>query len=157
MKQFFTDAATASGTTSNVFSVLREYGEQTGTATAVPGSYSIAYDVSGDSIDDVDAYPSSGGCASPNGVPTCLTDGQVQAEIDAVAPADARGLGNVWFVLLPPNVDECIAVGSCGTNSFAGYHSAMDVGGGVTISLAQDIHGKSLCNVVLAIELPDRA
>jgi len=29
------------------------------------------------------------------------------------------------------------------------------LGGGVTISLAQDIHGKSLCNVVLAIELPD--
>jgi hypothetical protein len=30
------------------------------------------------------------------------------------------------------------------------------LGGGVTVSLAQDIHGKSLCNVVLAIELPDR-
>ena len=28
-------------------------------------------------------------------------------------------------------------------------------GGGVTISLAQDIHGKSLCNVMLAIELPN--
>ena len=27
------------------------------------------------------------------------------------------------------------------------------LGGGVTISLAQDIHGKSLCNVMLAIEL----
>jgi hypothetical protein len=27
--------------------------------------------------------------------------------------------------------------------------------GGVTISLAQDIHGKSLSNVMLAIELPD--
>ena len=30
------------------------------------------------------------------------------------------------------------------------------LGGGVTISLAQDIHGKSLSNVMLAIELPDR-
>lgn len=29
------------------------------------------------------------------------------------------------------------------------------VGGGVTVSLAQDIHGKSLSNVMLAIELPD--
>ena len=29
------------------------------------------------------------------------------------------------------------------------------LGGGVTISLAQDIHGKSLANVMLAIELPD--
>ena len=30
------------------------------------------------------------------------------------------------------------------------------LGGGVTISLAQDIHGKSLSNVMLAIELPGR-
>ncbi len=29
------------------------------------------------------------------------------------------------------------------------------LGGGVTVSLAQDIHGKSLSNVMLAIELPD--
>jgi hypothetical protein len=28
------------------------------------------------------------------------------------------------------------------------------LGGGVTISLAQDIHGKSLSNIMLAIELP---
>lgn len=30
------------------------------------------------------------------------------------------------------------------------------LGGGVTISLSQDVHGKSLCNVMLGIELPDR-
>jgi hypothetical protein len=30
------------------------------------------------------------------------------------------------------------------------------LGGGVTISLAQDIHGKSLSNVMPGIELPDR-
>jgi len=30
------------------------------------------------------------------------------------------------------------------------------LGGGVTVSLAQDIHGKSLCSVMLGIELPDR-
>ncbi len=29
------------------------------------------------------------------------------------------------------------------------------LGGGVTVSLAQDIHGKSLSNLMLAIELPD--
>jgi hypothetical protein len=28
--------------------------------------------------------------------------------------------------------------------------------GGVTISIAQDVHGKSLSNVMLGIELPDR-
>jgi hypothetical protein len=30
------------------------------------------------------------------------------------------------------------------------------LGGGVTVSLAQDIHGKSYSNVMLAIELPDQ-
>jgi hypothetical protein len=30
------------------------------------------------------------------------------------------------------------------------------LGGGVTISLAQDVHGKGLSNVMLAIGLPDR-
>ena len=77
VKQFLTDAAAASGTSSNVFSVLRQYGQQTGTATAVPGTYSIAYNATSDSIDDLNAYPSSGGCASPSGVPTCVTDGQL--------------------------------------------------------------------------------
>jgi hypothetical protein len=133
VKQFLTDAAASSGMTSNIFSVLSQYGQQTGTATAVPGSYSIAYDATSDSSDDADPYPSSGGCASPDGVSTCLTDGQVQTEIDAVAPPSERGLGNLWFVLLPANVDECIAAGSCGTNSFAGYHETMDRAHGLTI------------------------
>jgi hypothetical protein len=133
VKQFLAGTAAASGTTGNAFSVLREYGQQTGTATAVPGSYSIGFNATSDSIDDPNPYPSSGGCASPNGVPTCLTDGEVQAQVDAVAPADERGLGNIWFVLLPADVDECISTGSCGTNSFAGYHEAMDRAGGLTI------------------------
>ena len=36
-------------------------------------------------------------------------------------------------MFLPPNVDECILPGSCGTNAFGGYHSVSDVGHGVTI------------------------
>jgi hypothetical protein len=133
VKQFLTDAAAASGTTTNVFSALRQYGQQTGATAAVPGSYSISYAATSASIDDFNPYPTTGGCASPSGAPTCLTDEQVQAEIDAVAPTDERGLSNLWFVLLPPDVDECITAGSCGTNTFAGYHEAMDRAGGVTI------------------------
>ncbi len=133
VKQFLTDVAGASGTTSDIFSTLRQYGQQTGTDTAAPGDDSISYGAASDSIDDVDAYPTSGGCASPNGAPTCLTDGQVEAEIAAVAPADERGLGNIWFVLLPADVDECISVGMCGTNTFAGYHEEMYTAAGVTI------------------------
>jgi hypothetical protein len=133
VKQFLTDTAGASGTSGNVFSVLPQFGQQTGTATAANGTYSIAYDPASDSLDDANPYPASGRCGSPNGVPTCITDAQIQSEIDAVAPKAERGLTNIWFVLLPPSVDECITASACGTNAFAGYHEEMSLGGGVTI------------------------
>ena len=58
------------------------------------------------------------------------------SELDKLIGADdpsGRGLSNVWEVFLPPNVDECLGAGSCGTNSFAGYHSSADHGHGVFI------------------------
>ena len=59
-------------------------------------------------------------CASPNSdTRRCITDGQIQTEIDTVAPTNERGLDNIWFVFLPPDVDECITPGVCGTNAFA--------------------------------------
>ena len=42
--------------------------------------------------------------------------------IAAHAPT-ARGLSNMWFVFLPPDVDTCLQAGACATNAFAGYHS----------------------------------
>ena len=47
--------------------------------------------------------------------------------------ATPRGLHNLWYVFLPPDVDECILPGVCGTNAFGGYHSVSDVGHGTTI------------------------
>jgi hypothetical protein len=68
-----------------------------------------------------------------------VTDLQVQKELDKVigpAGPSARGLTNVYFVLLPPDVDECITIGSCGTTAFAGYHSAFSLGHGLTVYAA---------------------
>ena len=53
-------------------------------------------------------------------------------------PAGARpaqrvltgGLGAVWIMFLPPNVDECTALGSCGSDVYAGYHSLANLGHG---------------------------
>ena len=45
----------------------------------------------------------------------------------------ARGLSNIWFIVLPPDVDTCIAPGQCATTAFAGYHSEFDLGHGPTI------------------------
>jgi hypothetical protein len=135
LQQFLADVAHDSGTATNLFSVLDQYGDSSG-----PGRYRISYDPAADSIDDTDSYPPrSRQCASPFGVATCVTDLELQQEIDKLIgahdPAE-RGLTNIWFVFLPPDVDECTNAGECGTNAFAGYHSLSNLGHGSTIYAA---------------------
>jgi hypothetical protein len=133
--QFFTDVAHDSGTTSNVFSLLDQYGDRSG-----DGTYNIHYDAASDSVVDSDPYPSSAQqCSSPSGVATCVTDLELQREVNKLigtggaGASGSRGLSNVWFVLLPPDVDTCTEAGTCATNAFAGYHSAFDLGNGETV------------------------
>jgi hypothetical protein len=132
IQQFFTDVAHDSGSTGNVFSLLNQFGDHAGN-----GSYQVHYDPAVDSITDTEPYPSaSRQCPSPAGTATCVTDLQIQRELDKLigaGHASSRGLNNVWFVLLPPDVDECITIGTCGTSAFAGYHSAFSLGHGLTI------------------------
>ncbi len=136
IEQFLADVAHDSGSTSsNVFSVLDQYGDGAGN-----GAYSVHYDPAVDSVTDTDPYPAgSDQCPSPSGAATCVTDFQLQQELDKlIGPANpsARGLSNVWFIFLPPDVDECLSLGSCATNSFAGYHSLFDLGHGTTVYAA---------------------
>ena len=131
IQQFFTDVATESGTNTNVFSVLPQYGDGSG-----PGSYHLSYNATTDTIDSADPYPAkSDQCASPAGVATCVTDLQLQEEIDKQITAhdpSGRGLQNLWFIFLPPDVDQCITPGVCDSN-FAGYHSLSNVGNGAVV------------------------
>jgi hypothetical protein len=135
IQQFFSDVARDSGSTANIFSLLDQFGDRSGN-----GSYQIHYDPAVDSVSDTQPYPgATNQCPSPSGVATCITDLQVQREVDRlIGPGDpaARGLTNIYFVLLPPDVDECITIGSCGTSAFAGYHSAFSLGHGLTVYAA---------------------
>jgi hypothetical protein len=132
IKQFFSDVAADSGGTSNEFSLLRQYPDSSG-----PGAYSISYSATQDSIDDTNPYPSPADqCSSPSGVATCVTTTEVEQELDRVIEAhdpSGRGLGDLWFVFLPPDVDTCILVGECGTNAYGGYHSLANFGHGPDI------------------------
>jgi hypothetical protein len=131
IQQFFTDVAHDSGTTGNEFSILGQYGDAAG-----PGRYSIAYNKAADSIDDTDPYPAGHQCASPSGVGTCLTDLQLRRELERVIGSQdpaGRGLHDLWFILLPPDVDTCVAPGQCGTSAYAGYHSLSNLGPAPTI------------------------
>ncbi len=131
IQQFFADAAHDSGSNSNEFSVLGEYPDP------APGLYQFAYHAATDTINDTDPYPAkSKQCPSPTGIPTCVTDTQLRHEIDKVIQTHdpgARGLHNIWFIMLPPDVDTCDVLGDCGTTVFLGYHSLFNLGHGVTI------------------------
>jgi hypothetical protein len=131
MQRFFTDAAHDSGGSANLFSVQTQYPDSSG-----PGQYSIKYNAAVNSVDATDPYPpASRQCASPQGVATCVTDLQLQQEIDHVIQSTdptARGLSDLWFIFLPPDVDTCVMVGSCGTNVYGGYHGSSNLGHGVT-------------------------
>jgi hypothetical protein len=128
-QRFFTDVAHDSGATSNAFSVMNEYPDSRG-----GGLYNISYNAAADSIDDADPYPAPGHrCVSPSGIVNCITDLQLQQELDHVIQTHdpgGRGLRAVWFVFLPPDVDTCVAPGQCASNAFAGYHSLSNLGRG---------------------------
>jgi hypothetical protein len=131
IQRFFTDVAADSGTVSNAFSMLRQYGDSAG-----PGQYAISYNAAADSVDDTAPYPTSDRCASPAGIATCLTDLQLQREIDRMIQArdpSGRGLHDVWFVFLPPDVDTCLGTAQCGTSTFAGYHGLSNLGRGPAV------------------------
>ena len=101
---------------------------------------------------DTGAYPpdqelgNSGGCSFTNtnlgpGDPTytyCLTDAQVQAELERVIQANGLPSNDsaVYFVMLPAGVDECdgpngeSSSNGCADTDFCAYHSSVGVGSG---------------------------
>ncbi len=132
IQRFFTDVAHDSGSQANIFSVLPQFADGQGA-----GRYAISYGAAADSINDSDPFPPTRTqCPSPAGIATCVTDQQVQRELDHVIAAhdpSGHGLHDLWFVFLPPNVDTCVALGECGTTAYAGYHSLSNEGHGPTI------------------------
>jgi hypothetical protein len=136
IEQFYVDVAKKSKTASeckgetaecNIFSTLTQFAE--GTTKVTSGEYNLKYEPLKDSITDEDPYP-EGECTSPLGAKACILDGALQEEIATVIEEEggATGLHDLWFVFLPPNVDECIVSDVCGTDAFAGYHSYLTFG-----------------------------
>jgi hypothetical protein len=144
IEQYLTDVAAASTGTSgqtctaarcNVFTVQPQFGWGTTPGGITHGTNTVHH-APGDMMIDTQPYPAkSAQCASPQNTATCITDAQVQAEINRVISAThgSRGLHDLWYVFTPPGVDECISPGVCETNAFGGYHSVSDLGHGPTI------------------------
>jgi hypothetical protein len=139
MARYFTDVAAASGRSSNVFGVLRQYHDQTGFA-----DYRQTFDSARQVIIDRQAYPSSlgAGCPEPSVLyPTCIGDAQIQAEVQRLVTVDGlRTDGSlkaasfpparlavhapIYFVVLPADVQVCQPVGGlCTGDHICAYHS----------------------------------
>lgn len=135
IQQFLSDVAHDSAMPNNLYSTLVQYHDSSG-----PGSTNINYNPATDSIDDTNPFPAqSEQCASPDGLAACVTDLQLQQEINhLIGSSDpgGRGLSNIWYVFLPPDVDTCTQPGQCGTTTYAGYHSEFDLGSGPTVYVA---------------------
>src|SRR5579862_2553402 len=101
IEQYWKDLAHDSGGHQNVDSVSAQYNDLTGAFA----HYKVRY---GGAILDTDPYPKSL-CPVNSPVIECLTDAQLQAELEKVATAHglARDLTHEMFLLTPPHVEGC--------------------------------------------------
>ena len=130
MNQYLTDVAAASstGSTTNVFSVLGQYGapyKQTFVASSpLPGA--------SQAVTDMHPYPTKQtGCTVSTGTTACVTDASIQAEISSLinagtlpAPTTAGGTASdpIFFMITPVNVNVCLGGNTCSSNNFCAYH-----------------------------------
>jgi hypothetical protein len=127
VERFLTDVAAASHSTSVVFALTGQYTDSAGRAAAYASRY-------GGAVLDTDPLPPSQ-CTEPPvagpGWTTCLTDRELQAEIEHVVrirhlPTTQR---DVYFLVTPKGVGSCMgaaATSGCAlggkVNGYCGYH-----------------------------------
>jgi hypothetical protein len=103
IEQYWKGLQHDNGGTQNVDSISTQYGDLTGAFAR----YKVTY---GGAILDTDPYPANQ-CPASAPVTNCLTDAQIQAEVEKVAaahniPAD---LSHEIYVITPPNVVGCFS------------------------------------------------
>ena len=120
VSQYLLDVMAASLTPTNVFSTLPEYGGSNGTIR-----YAI---VRTPVLSDPRPLPASGCTVAPadatgiysdgTGYDWCLSDAQLQAEIDSVINAFGlkRDNGHLYVIFLPKHVESCYLPGSTTTS-----------------------------------------
>lgn len=122
---YFHDVATASGSSTNVYSVLNQYYDGSGSI-----SYSSAFD---GAVYDTSGYPTSGCSDNVSATSICLTDSQIRAEVaKVVSSPDAN---TTYFVFTGRGVGSCYSAGSCAFSQYCAYHSNVSVKG-VTVQYA---------------------
>ncbi len=118
INQYLTDVAADGGQTSNVY-----YSDTQYSGIDVGSTFVASYL-------DTRAYPTNG--CHDKATSTCLSDAQLQAEIQRVVgvngwPASSGGVQSLFFMFTPKGVGSCYG-SSCAYTNFCAYHSW--IGGG---------------------------
>ncbi|MEA2144709.1 MAG: hypothetical protein QOG59_296, partial [Solirubrobacteraceae bacterium] len=131
LTRYFTDVAADSGTGANIYGVGRQYFDASGIA-----DYRQTFSA-GQAITDTTVYPPNGCSTTSPTYRTCLTDAQLQAEIqheitalhlptDGAAGSESLPVtAPIYFIVLPTDVNVCASWGcaSSSSNGFCAYHS----------------------------------
>jgi hypothetical protein len=121
---FFQNVAADSGKTSNVYYATTQYYDNTNGHILYSSSF-------GGFVVDTDPLPASG--CSDSYTTVCLSDAQIQAEIDKVATAQGWSRsGNEFFMLTAKGIGSC-AGSSCAFSQYCAYHSNFAATAGDTL------------------------
>jgi hypothetical protein len=142
--------AAAAGSHDNVYSVATQYSDSNG-----PASYGVSY-APVQSLSDTDPLPASG-CDDPGlSGNACMTDSQLQDEIDTFVQSRGlpRGLGAIYFLVTPPGFASCTeadASKGCynehkSASGYCAYHGDFNLNShGVTLYANMPYAGVPLC------------
>ena len=147
IERYLSDVAADSGRVTNVYATDTQYNDSTNTFIQYQQTW-------GGSSTDTTAFPATlAGCPTTDGtltVPTCLSQTQEATELDNFIQAHGlpRGLGHIYFFVLPDNVETCDdSFSNCGNvlslpNRYCAYHSTFNISGhGLTLYANQPYIG----------------
>jgi hypothetical protein len=123
MDRFLSDAAAASGQHTNVYSTTTQYYDNTNGNILNQSTFA-------GSIMDTNPFPGKLSDCVDSIAQACLTDAQIQKEIDRVITANnlPRGLNEVYFLFTPQNVGSCFGStwgqwsSECAYTDYCAYH-----------------------------------
>lgn len=126
--KFFQDVAASSGTTNNVYYSTTQYYDTTSGNILHSSTFGGAYL-------DTNAFPASGCSDSVSQTTVCLSDAQLQAEVNRVATLNnwPRGSTNMFFMFTAKNVGSCYDSANCSFSQYCAYHSDFGTGANLTI------------------------
>ena len=139
IQRYMGDVAADSGRATNVYATDTQYDDSTNTFIQYQQTFAGA-------LTDTNAFPATvAGCPTTDGtitVANCLTETQQATELDNFIQANSlpRGINNIYFLVMPNNVETCFDdFSDCGnilnlSPRYCAYHSSFNIGGhGLTL------------------------